>query len=97
LRTRSIHQKPAHKRHTSTSENALTIEERFAKLEKELQKVTKAARNVEDRLQAEIRKLELAIKRKDRRIQDLEKSNTYLRNRLFGEQSEKKTLKRKNH
>lgn len=89
---RSIHQKPALKRHSSVSKSDLAVEERFARLEKDLQRVKKCALNVEDRLQTEIRKLELAVKRKDRRIEDLEKTNTYLKNRLFGIQSEKKAL-----
>jgi transposase len=92
---RTTHQKPAHKRHSSVSKSALAIEDRFARLEKDLETVKRGARNVEDRLQTEIRKLELAVKRKDRRIEDLEKTNTYLKNRLFGVQSEKKALKEK--
>jgi transposase len=89
---RSIHQKPAHKRHSHGSRTALEIDERFARLENDLETVKKCARNVEDRLQTEIRKLELSVKRKDRQIEDLEKTNTYLKNRIFGIQSEKKAL-----
>jgi len=92
---RKNQQKLAPKRHSNTSKSASAIEERFARLEKDLQKVTKCARNVEDRLHTEIRKLELAVKQRDRRIEDLEKTNTYLRNRIFGMQSEKKALQAK--
>lgn len=88
--------KPAPKRHSNTSKCCSAIEERFARLEKDLQKVIKGARNVEDRLQTQIRKLELEIKKKNRRIEDLEKTNAYLKNRIFGIQSEKKALKAQN-
>lgn len=84
--------KPASKRHANKPKCCSAIEERFARLEQDLKKVTECARNVEHRLQGEIKTLELAVKQRDLRIEDLEKTNTYLKNRLFGTQSEKKVL-----
>lgn len=87
--------KPALTRHSRTATNESTVDDRFARLEADIRRITRASQNVETRLQREIQRLEVSIKAKDQRIEELEKTNAYLKNRLFGEQSEKKAVQTK--
>lgn len=81
---------------TVSSKHSELVASRFAAMEKRVQKLEdelfdtkKAAQKTEARLNEEILGLELEIKKRDQRIEDLTKSNTYLRNKLFGSQTEK--------
>ena len=85
--------KTTHKPHSTASKRISDLESRLDKLEETLFQTRKAAQNVETRLQNEILGLKLQIKEKDALIDTLKKSNTYLQTKLFGSQSEKKTVK----
>lgn len=85
--------KTSHKPHSTASKRISDLESRLDKLEETLFQTRKAAQNVETRLQNEILGLKLQIKEKDALIDTLKKSNTYLQTKLFGSQSEKKTVK----
>jgi len=81
------------KPHSTASKRISDLEARLDRLEETLSQTRKAARNVETRLQNEILGLKLQIKEKDALIDTLKKSNAYLQTKLFGSQSEKKTVK----
>lgn len=82
------------KPHTATTSSKISaLEKRLERLEDELFNTRKAAIRTETRLRGEILGLQLQIKKKDEQIESLVKSNTYLRNRLFGSQTEKDDVK----
>jgi hypothetical protein len=92
---RKTQTKPHYRRRSTAPNSSLSWEEKFARLEAKFDQTVKAARAVEARLHKRIRELELEIKQKDLRIEELEKTNAYLTKKLFGEQSEKNVVKSK--
>lgn len=85
--------KSSHKPHSTTSKKISDLESRLEALENEFSLAKKVAARTEKRLREEILGLKLEIKQKDQKIEDLVKTNTYLKTKLFGSQSEKKDLK----
>lgn len=88
--------KPVRKPHKRSAAKTLQeIELRVARLEDDLFKTRKAAVQTEARLQEEILGLQMEVKKRDQQIEDLTKTNTYLKNKLFGSQTEKHDVKQK--
>lgn len=89
----SSKQKRVAKPHSSLSEKFDALSAKLDRLEDDFSKYRSASIRREARLNSEIMGLKLQIKQKDQKIEDLEKSNTYLKNRLFGSQSERNASK----
>lgn len=66
-----------------------SAERAIARIEEQLSKTIDGYQNQVKRLDGEIHSLNLTIKEKDQDIQSLKKTNTYLTQKLFGQQSEK--------